>query len=174
MEAKERILAAAESQFFGKRYGDVKLDAIARAAGIKKQSVYHHFRDKKALALAVAERSGKAYLSALEKAAETLPPEGLVAWWLEYPAREKSVFGVALQKDYCVDRDLFAAVARGKARALETLRRYGARRGLPPARAYLLIQLLERLAQANCQSASCLESPVPEIAREVAATFFRK
>jgi AcrR family transcriptional regulator len=47
------ILSAAEKLFLARNYADVSMDDIARAAGVTKGALYHHFASKKALYLAM-------------------------------------------------------------------------------------------------------------------------
>lgn len=52
---RDRILAAAYAQFYRSGFARVSMDAIAKAAGVTKRSVYYHFESKDALAGAALE-----------------------------------------------------------------------------------------------------------------------
>ena len=52
----ESILAAAEREFLARGFGVVSMDAIARAAGASKATVYAHFANKEELFGAVVVR----------------------------------------------------------------------------------------------------------------------
>jgi AcrR family transcriptional regulator len=52
---RERILVAAYGQFYRSGFMRVSMDAIAKAAGVTKRSVYYHFESKDALAHAALE-----------------------------------------------------------------------------------------------------------------------
>ena len=57
-----QILDAAQACFVAQSYDDVTMTAIAREAKVTKGAIYHHFRGKEELFLAMMTR----YLSALE------------------------------------------------------------------------------------------------------------
>ncbi|MCR9077438.1 MAG: TetR/AcrR family transcriptional regulator, partial [bacterium] len=44
--SRERILAAATTEFAAKGFGDARVDEIARRAGINKRMLYHYFGNK--------------------------------------------------------------------------------------------------------------------------------
>lgn len=86
------LLASARSAFLAKNYADVTMDEIARAAGVTKGALYHHFASKEALYLemmhadlqekrdlfrSAVERPGscRARLSRLTERFLDLPPE---------------------------------------------------------------------------------------------------
>jgi AcrR family transcriptional regulator len=52
---RRRILAAAHEEFWRRGYRAGSLNGIVEAAGVTKGALFHHFRDKNALALAVVE-----------------------------------------------------------------------------------------------------------------------
>lgn len=58
------ILSAAQRLFVSTSYDDISMVRIAEAAGVTKGAIYHHFRGKEALFLAMMER----YLGELEAA----------------------------------------------------------------------------------------------------------
>lgn len=53
--SRERILAAATTEFAAKGFGDARVDEIARRAGINKRMLYHYFGNKDDLFQAVLE-----------------------------------------------------------------------------------------------------------------------
>lgn len=53
--SRERILAAATTEFAAKGFGDARVDEIARRAGINKRMLYHYFGNKDDLFRAVLE-----------------------------------------------------------------------------------------------------------------------
>jgi TetR/AcrR family transcriptional regulator, mexJK operon transcriptional repressor len=59
----EIILAAAKRMFLESGFGAVSMDAIARAAGVSKATVYAHFSGKEELFGAVIERQCEQYFS---------------------------------------------------------------------------------------------------------------
>jgi len=59
----ESILAAAKRMFLESGFGAVSMDAIARAAGVSKATVYAHFAGKEELFGAVIARECERYLS---------------------------------------------------------------------------------------------------------------
>jgi AcrR family transcriptional regulator len=54
-ETRRRILGAAREEFWRNGYRAGSLNGIVEAAGVTKGALFHHFRDKQALALAVLE-----------------------------------------------------------------------------------------------------------------------
>lgn len=52
---RRRILAAAQEEFWRNGYRAGSLNGIVEAAGVTKGALFHHFRDKRALAVAVVE-----------------------------------------------------------------------------------------------------------------------
>jgi AcrR family transcriptional regulator len=50
---RERILEEARRLFLERGYSDVSMQQIADAAGLRKASIYHHFKDKNALFTAI-------------------------------------------------------------------------------------------------------------------------
>jgi len=54
---REEILQAAIAEFSDKGLGGARVDVIARRAGANKRMIYHYFRSKEALFLAVLERT---------------------------------------------------------------------------------------------------------------------
>jgi AcrR family transcriptional regulator len=90
--AVPNLLAAARTAFIAKNYADVTMDEIAKAAGVTKGALYHHFASKQALYLemmhadlqekrdlfrSAVERPGscRARLSRLTERFLDLPPE---------------------------------------------------------------------------------------------------
>lgn len=64
--SREAILEAAEGLFLHYGFRRTSLEEIAREAGLSRTAIYHHFRNKEAILLAIAERL---YAGALDTAA---------------------------------------------------------------------------------------------------------
>src|SRR5258708_4008247 len=60
-DRRARILAAADSLFAGRSFGEVRMEDIARGADVGKVTIYRYFPTKEALYLALLERAGGAY-----------------------------------------------------------------------------------------------------------------
>ena len=69
-DTAERILAVAERLFGQRGYSGVSIRDIARAAGISKANVFHHYASKQALYEAVLERSASRFHALLESLAD--------------------------------------------------------------------------------------------------------
>lgn len=61
----ESLLEAARQEFFARGFGAGRMDAIARAAGTTKQTLYARFGSKEALFIAVSNRFLHSYFGAL-------------------------------------------------------------------------------------------------------------
>ena len=82
-----RILEAARSLFFARHFDTVTMDEIALAAGLRRSTVYLHFRDKDAVLLEViAEYGGKAR-SMLSRLPGPRPDLEAVRQWVGKVAR---------------------------------------------------------------------------------------
>jgi TetR/AcrR family transcriptional regulator, mexJK operon transcriptional repressor len=55
-DKRELILKTAQALFVTQGYGEVSMDALAEAVPVSKRTLYNHFRDKKALFIAVMQR----------------------------------------------------------------------------------------------------------------------
>ncbi|MFC8723087.1 TetR/AcrR family transcriptional regulator [Kitasatospora sp. NPDC057198] len=75
------LLAAARRLFAADGYAATSLDTVCEQAGVSRGALYHHFRNKEALFLAVYEREQRALAAAIaEEFGRHLDPwEGLVA-----------------------------------------------------------------------------------------------
>src|SRR5258708_7876939 len=74
-DRRARILAAADSLFAGRSFGEVRMEDIARGADVGKVTIYRYFPTKAALYLALLDRARLAYfgprptwLAALDRA----------------------------------------------------------------------------------------------------------
>ena len=65
--SRERILATAWSLFAAEGYAEVSMQTIADAAKVNKATLYHHFRDKEQLIVAVLEYDFEQMRSAIER-----------------------------------------------------------------------------------------------------------
>ncbi|HZB91129.1 MAG TPA: TetR/AcrR family transcriptional regulator [Stellaceae bacterium] len=61
----ERVLDIARKQFLAGGYSDTSLDAIARASGVAKKTLYHHFRSKAGLFAAILEALRRSWIAEL-------------------------------------------------------------------------------------------------------------
>ncbi len=164
---KEKILSVAEGVFFYKRYSDVKLDAIAHELDIQKPSLYHYFKNKKDLFLQVLDYSQKKYFKELDKIIEKKDAKKLIERYLLFPAQEKNIFGIASQKNYCIDDQARHKIFMGKQSIIYKLQEFFAQQKLSEIRAYLIVNLLEKLAQNNCMDEQCLNYDIQQIAEEI-------
>ena len=64
-DARRSILAAAERLFYAEGIGAVGVDAVAKAAGVTKRTLYYHFASKDDLAAAYLEARDEVTLNAL-------------------------------------------------------------------------------------------------------------
>jgi TetR/AcrR family transcriptional regulator len=92
--SREKILDVAEARFAQRGYAGVGLREVAEAAGLGKSSLFHHFRSKAALYLAVLDRVIARIEERLRPALETPAPadtrlegciDGLVDALAEHP-----------------------------------------------------------------------------------------
>lgn len=68
-DGRARIIAQARRLFLENGYADVSMQQIADAAGLRKASIYHHFRDKNALFTEVVVGEMRRMLDTLEEVA---------------------------------------------------------------------------------------------------------
>jgi AcrR family transcriptional regulator len=100
---RTRILAAAARLFGSDGYAKVRTEAIARAAGVSEGTIFHHYGSKEALLLAVAERYGRGFATAMFA---DLDPEGplpdveqVMRRAFDYVRDSDPLFGVFLLTD---------------------------------------------------------------------------
>lgn len=73
-DGRARVIAAAYRLFLEHGYADVSMQQIAEASGLRKASIYHHFRDKNALFTEVVVGELRRMLDTLEvEAAQPRP-----------------------------------------------------------------------------------------------------
>jgi AcrR family transcriptional regulator len=79
-ETQASLLAAARRAFESDGYDGTSIESIASAAQVTKGAVYHHYKDKRALFLAVFEMVEKEMVCAIKRVAvvQPSPYEGLV------------------------------------------------------------------------------------------------
>lgn len=71
------LLAAARSAFIAQGFAGVSIDALARDAGVSKETIYRHFADKEALFRAALEEMGSEFASRTEAMQHAIAgPEG--------------------------------------------------------------------------------------------------
>src|SRR5262249_52761073 len=68
-----QILATAQKMFIAEGYSGVSMDALARAVPVSKPTLYHHFKDKKALFTAVMQQRCQALFDTLEQSLKHTP-----------------------------------------------------------------------------------------------------
>lgn len=68
-DGRARIIAQAHRLFLENGYADVSMQQIADAAGLRKASIYHHFKDKNALFNEIVITEMRRTLDALERVA---------------------------------------------------------------------------------------------------------
>lgn len=164
---KEKIFEVAEEHFFARRYTDVKLDNIANSLNIRKPSLYYYFIDKKDLFIQTLRYSMNKYIHALKENTEKDDLECFLKWYLVYPSLNKNLFAVALQKWYCTDKDVSATIFSWKMVVDKTIHDYLANFNTNSVKRYLIINLLEKLAQDNCIDWYCLKYDISDILPEL-------
>lgn len=85
-QARERLLAAARETIAGHGLGGLTLDAVARAAGMSKGGLLHHYRSKDALVEAVLRQLLADFEACVERyyAAEAASPPRAGRWLRAY------------------------------------------------------------------------------------------
>lgn len=80
-QSRTRLIAAARALFEKDGYADTSTEALLLATGLTRGALYHHFRDKKDLFVAVCEAVHVDLSAAIEKAADTQgsPQQQLIA-----------------------------------------------------------------------------------------------
>jgi TetR/AcrR family transcriptional repressor of mexJK operon len=123
---RERVLRAATTSFLARGYGS-SIDAIARRAGVAKQTVYHHFPSKDELFKEVARELAKNVLVELDAEPQDLRA-GLVRFGAAYRRRVLGAGGIATFRTLVPEIPRFRALARAMYAnsAGETVRRLAA------------------------------------------------
>lgn len=65
-QTRSALVAAARELFTSTSYAETSTPEIARAAGVTRGALYHHFEDKRALFLAVVEEEARAVAAEIE------------------------------------------------------------------------------------------------------------
>lgn len=96
---RSRILDAALASFAARGYGATSLDAVAAQAGLRKQTILHHFGTKQGVLVAVVDRSAAELAEALEAALSGAGPgfarvEALVRATFRLAARRPELLGL--------------------------------------------------------------------------------
>jgi TetR/AcrR family transcriptional repressor of mexJK operon len=105
-----RVLRAAKSSFLTHGYRS-SVDAIARRAGVAKQTVYHHFPSKDELFKEVARELAKGVLVELESGPQELRA-ALVRFARAYRSRVLGAQGIATFRTVVPEVPRFPALAR--------------------------------------------------------------
>jgi AcrR family transcriptional regulator len=88
-DARDRLLATAGRLFYAHGIAATGIDAILRAAGVAKMTLYHHFGSKEGLAIAWLEQRHRAWMGRftgdLERSAAGLPglADALARWFAD-------------------------------------------------------------------------------------------
>jgi AcrR family transcriptional regulator len=109
LENRSRVLRAAADSFMRHGY-QASVDAIARRAGVAKQTVYHHFATKDALFKAVARELTRRVLVELEGEGELRAT--LLRFALAYRSRALGAQGIALFRSVLPEVPRFPTLAR--------------------------------------------------------------
>ncbi|MDD2745576.1 MAG: TetR/AcrR family transcriptional regulator [Candidatus Gracilibacteria bacterium] len=150
------ILDTIESLFFGKTFGDLSMDEIARELGMKKASLYYHFPSKESMFLAVMERSYTKYISRMREAIQgdlrKAIPDMIV-----FASETKNLFSVVSQKGYCSNPNLRDAIqSRVKQLRIELADILAERFGWSIVKASLFLTLLDTYSKEYCL-AKCID-----------------
>jgi AcrR family transcriptional regulator len=126
-DAKNALLAAAETMLDRGGLADLSLRAIAEAAGVSRQAPYNHFRDKKALLAALAragfEDLGQAIAAIREGKGQ--PRERLAdaaAAYIGFAVRRRSLFRLMFSREV-VDINDYADARHAAEAAFSELRK---------------------------------------------------
>jgi AcrR family transcriptional regulator len=197
---RQQILDVTATLLEGVGADEVSIRDVCQAAGITPPTVYHHFRDKKALLEAVAAEGFERYLEAkLERGLSGDPLVDLRHGWddhvgfgIEHPAFYRLMYGVPNAEEHPAHR-------KGSLMLLDILNRLAAagRLRVPPEQAATTIHLgavgtalalisnpqgpstaavVERMREAVFASVLHLDAPspsesaVPELARTLLAS----
>lgn len=90
LDARKRVLSAAETLFGRQGYNAAKMQEIAAAAGIRQASLYYHFPSKEDLFMAVTEQVFARHHQGLQQAIAAAPDlrsqlEAVTRWFLSQP-----------------------------------------------------------------------------------------
>jgi len=129
LENRERVLRAATDAFLARGYAS-SVDAIARRAGVAKQTVYHHFPSKDLLFKEVARSLARGVLVGLEGAPADLRAT-LGRFAASYRERVLGAQGIATFRTLLAEVPRFRALARAmyEASAGEMVRQLAATLG---------------------------------------------
>jgi AcrR family transcriptional regulator len=142
---REAILHAAD-EAFSENAGHVALDAIARRAGLGRATVYRHFPDRTALALAVATR----HLTALKRLRDKGSFRELLQTVLAMQARRRPLVRLFRELPERRQRQYTQALIALLRPAFEEAQRAGdVRADLEPADLALLFEMLEAALAAG-------------------------
>lgn len=164
---KEKILEMAEKQFFAKHYSDVKLDNVANALDIKKPSLYYYFQDKKDLFFQTLKYSMDKYMKALKEIVNRNSIDEFISWYLTFPTKESNLFAIAFQKWIWLWVSEDSVILMWKVHSDKIIEDFLRKYDLSKVKTYLIISMLNRLAQENCIDWYCLKFSVQDIKNEI-------
>jgi len=168
---KQTILSAAEKLFYAKRYTDVKLDAIANKLSIQKPSLYHYFSNKKDLFFQTLKNSQKIYFTVFKKILISQNAKQLIERYLTFPNKQKNLFGISFQRDYCLDNEVRKFIFFNKQQVVHELTNFFSKSDLDEVEIFLLMNLLEKLVQNNCLDKYCLKYDAATLAEGIVRRF---
>lgn len=101
-DSREKILEIATRLFIAQGYRGISMREIAEAVGVSKPAIYHHFRDKEALFLAILNRNVQGLSATIQQAhqmsADSVAAlERIIRIILEQPVEQRAVLRLATQ-----------------------------------------------------------------------------
>lgn len=165
--SKSKIFEVAEKHFFARRYSDVKLDNIANDLWIRKPSLYYYFVDKKDFFMQTLKFSMEKYINELKNIVEEKDVDKFIEWYLIFPSEKKNLFAISFQKWYCVDLKINSVIYNWKLTVNKIIEDFLSSFDLNNVRRYLLINLLDKLAQDNCTDWYCLAFWLDDVKEEI-------
>jgi TetR/AcrR family transcriptional regulator len=161
-EEMDALLAAAELEFETVGLSRASLDAIARAAGVSRSTVYRRFANKEALILAVLQRLLTATMHDLDRATREHNPQDAVVEAFAAAVRSLNssrLYRRVFFEEQALVRGLVSSVREWTVgevagRVSETLRRSGAQ--MPDDELLVVSELLVRIARSYVEIPSKL------------------
>ncbi len=120
-QTKDKIIACAFELFAGKGYASTSMDDIVRVSGISKGGIYHHFKSKEEIFLAIAQdrlekRQRLVLASAAQSAMERLMQ--YISWTLQGYLTEE------VQKNAKFTFEFWSVMSRNEQIAVKAKERY--------------------------------------------------
>ena len=147
-----QLLDAAEREFNAHGFEGTDTNRIAKAAGYAPQTFYRHFRDKKAVFLAVYDRWWKDEVASVERSAAGRPPSGEQAARVALAFHTKwRVFRRSLRHLAIVDPEVRAARTAARRAQIARMKRLSGRPGRSDAELFAQLLTAERLCDAAAE-----------------------